>query len=185
MSERGIQLLDTADGQISELIGLLSAQGEAALSLPCPGREKLGDGTVAALASHTAGNYLRIAGFLQATDQTPGAHAEARHGRQRIPRLLPARGHAPPGHAESGHNEGTPDVEYTAKHVDFHGLLERLSAGRDALRLLADLTDEQLDTVPPTRSFRFCDGQRSLEQVVASLLNHQGHQIDAMEAAAA
>jgi hypothetical protein len=27
---------ETADGQISELIDLLSARGEAALSLPCP-----------------------------------------------------------------------------------------------------------------------------------------------------
>ena len=63
MSERGTQLLDTADGQISELIGLFSARGEASLSLRFPGREKLGDGTVAALASHTADSYLRIARF--------------------------------------------------------------------------------------------------------------------------
>jgi hypothetical protein len=62
-------------------------------------------------------------------------------------------------------------------------VLERLSAGRDALSPLADLTDEQLDTAPPTGIFRFCDGKRTLEQVVTSLLVHQGHQIDAMRAA--
>jgi hypothetical protein len=155
------------------------------LSLPCPGREKLGDGTVAALALHTADSYLRIAGFLQATGQMAGANAGARQGRHRIPRLLLARGHAPRGHAESGHDEGTHDGDYTADNVDLHGLLERLSAGRDALSLLADLTDERLDTVPPTGSFRFCDGQRTLEQVVASLLNHQGHQVGALRAAVA
>jgi hypothetical protein len=34
MSERGIELLETADGQISELIDLPSARGAVALSLP-------------------------------------------------------------------------------------------------------------------------------------------------------
>ncbi len=73
--------------------------------------------------------------------------------------------------------------DYMAENVDLPGLLERLSAGRDALSLLAGLTDEQLDTVPSAGSFRFCDGQRTLEQVVTSLLKHQGHQIDAVKAA--
>jgi hypothetical protein len=179
MSERGTQLLDTADGQISELIDLLSARGEAFLSLRCPGRENLGDGTVAALASHTADSYLRIAGFLQATSRVRAV----RPGRHRIPRLFRARGHTPPRQAEGGHDAGTHDGDYTAENVDVPGVLERLSAGRDALSLLTDLPDEQLDTAPATGSFRFCDGQRTLEQVVTSLLNHQGHQIDAMKAA--
>jgi hypothetical protein len=158
MSQRGIRLLETADAQVSELIGLLSARGEAALSLPCPGREKLGDGTVAACALHTADRYQQIAGFLQ------------------------ARGHAPPDHADGGHDEGT-HGDYTAENVDLQNLLERLSAGRDALSLLADLSDERFETVPPTGSFRFCDGQRTLEQVVANLLKHQAHQVDAVKAA--
>jgi hypothetical protein len=145
----------------------------------------MGDGTVAACASHTADRYLLIADFLQAADQMPGAHSGSGQGRHRIPRFLLARGHPPRGHAERGHDEGTHDGDYTAENVDLHGLLERLSAARDALSLLADLTDERLDTVPPTGSFRFCDGQRALEQVVASLLNHQGHQIDAIKAAVA
>jgi hypothetical protein len=183
VSERGIQLRETADEQISELIGLFSARGEAALILPCAGREKLGDGTVAALALHTADSYLRIAGFLQTTGQMSGARAEAAQGGHGIPGLLLADAHAPRGHAECGHDEGTHDGDYTAHNVDLHGLLERLSTGRDALSLLADLPDERLDSVPPTGSFRFCDGQRTLEQVVVSLLKHQGHQIDAMKAA--
>jgi hypothetical protein len=75
------------------------------------------------------------------------------------------------------------DGDYTADTVDLHDLLDLLSAGRDALSLLADLTDERVDSAPPNGSFRFCDGQRTLEQVVASLLNHQAHQIDAIKAA--
>jgi hypothetical protein len=59
LNERGNQLLETANRQISELIGLISTRGEAALRLPCPGRKKLGDGTVAACALHTADNSRR------------------------------------------------------------------------------------------------------------------------------
>jgi hypothetical protein len=179
MSERGTQLRETAEGQINELTRLFSQRGEAALRLPCPGREKLGDGTVAALASHTADSYLRIAGFLQTTSQIPVA-GQPRH---RIARLLRARSHTPPRHGESAHDDGMHDGDYATEHVDLAGLLERLSAGQDGLSLLADLTDEQLDTRPLSGSFRFCDGQRTLEQVVASLLNHQRHQIDAVKAA--
>jgi hypothetical protein len=32
----------------------------------------------------------------------------------------------------------------------------------------SELTDSQLDQVPPKHSFRFCDGQRTLEQVLAT-----------------
>ena len=152
MRGRGSQLLETADRQISRLIGLVSQVDETVLGMPCPGREKLGDGTVGALASHTADSYLRIAAFL---------------GR------LPARGHTPPTH----------DGGYTAGNVGLAGLIERLSAGREALSLLADLTDDQLDTVPPAGSFRFCDGQRTLGDVISGLLKHQGHQIDAVNSA--
>ena len=80
MSERGNQLFETADGQTSELMRLVSRAGETGLSLPCPGREKLGDGTVGALASHMADSYLRIAAFLQATDEM----SPARPGRHRV-----------------------------------------------------------------------------------------------------
>lgn len=181
MSERGNQLLDTADGQISALIALFSARGETALSRPCPGREKLGDGTVAALALHTADSYLRITGFLQAASQMPAAGTG--QGRHRVPPFLLARGHATHGHEDRGQHEGTKHGDYRAEKVDSRVLLERLSAGRDSLADLADLTDARLDGVPPAGSFKFCDGQRTLEQVVASLLNHQAHQIDAMKAA--
>lgn len=70
-----------------------------------------------------------------------------------------------------------------ARKIDLRGLLERLSAGQEALALLAELTDEQLDTVPPAGTFRFCDGHRTIVLVVSGALKHQGHQIDAIRAA--
>jgi hypothetical protein len=162
MNERGTQLQETADGQISELIALISTRGEAALRLPCPGREKLGDGTIAACAMHTADNYHRIAAFLQG--QRSGGHT-------RIAKFLHR-------HGEDKHQDN-----YQADNIDLHALLERLSAGKAGLSILADLTKAQLDTVPPASEMKFCDGQRTLQQVVTSLLNHQSHQLDALRTA--
>jgi hypothetical protein len=164
MNERGTQLHETASRQIAELIGLISTLDEAALRLPCPGREKLGDGTIAACAMHTADNYHRIAGFLQG--QGNGAH-------HRTARFLH-------GHCDDKHQD-----DYGAENIDLQALLDRVSAGRDALSVLADLTDEQLDTVPPASDMKFCDGQRTLEQVVTNLLKHQSHQLDALKTATA
>lgn len=185
MSERGIHLLEMVQGQITGLIDLLSAGGEGVLGMPCPGRQKLGDGTVAACTAHTADRYKLIAEFLQAAGQMPMTNAGNKRGPHRIPRLLLARGHGPNAHGQGGHEQRRHDGDHTDQSVDLDGLLERLSASRDALVLLADLTDERLDTVPPAGSFRFCDGQRTLEQVVAGLLKHQGHQVDAIRAAVA
>jgi hypothetical protein len=176
MSERGTQLFQMADGQLSELIDLLSARDAAALSLPCPGREKLGDGTVAACASHTAENYLRIAAFLRDEDHQHVAHGHKACGSHRIPSFLRARSH------RSGHNQDMHGAD-RAESIDRDGLLRRLSAGLDAFRVVTGLTDEQLDAVPPASDMKFCDGQRTLEQIVTNLLNHQSHQLDALRAA--
>jgi hypothetical protein len=85
MTERGKTLHATADDQIAELTALISTVDEAALRLPCPGREKLGDGTVAASAQHTADNYRRIAGFVETSDRMSAAHEPTHDGAHRIP----------------------------------------------------------------------------------------------------
>ena len=151
---RAAALLAAATEQISELTGLLSTRGEAALTLPCPARGKLGDGTVGATAAHAAGSYFRIAAFLSATVDAKGAHPPSR-----------------------------PDGEHRAENVELDDLFERLSAARDAMALLAGLTDEQLDLVPAASEMKFCDGQRTLAQILSSLLKHQRHQVDAVKAA--
>ena len=155
MSDRGSQLLKTGDRQITDLAALLSTADEATLHNPCPGREKLGDGTVAAVAIHVADTYLRIAGFVY--------------------------GHSQRSHIAHGSHEDT----HGAEHVDIPKLIQQLDAGRQALRPLADLTDKQLDAVPPAGQSRFCDGKRTTEEVLAAMLKHQSHQIDALRAAIA
>jgi hypothetical protein len=161
MTDRAKQLQATANGQVGELIALVSTWDEATLRLPCPGREKLGDGTVAACARHTADNYQRIAAFVQTSDVMSGGH----------------------GPADDGAGAGQHQDQYTADTVDLHAVVEQLSASRDILGQIAELTDGQLDAIPPNGRFRFCDGQRTLEQVLAGLLKHQRHQVDALKAA--
>jgi hypothetical protein len=183
MTERGTQLHAAADAQIAELIGLMSTVDAASLRLPCPGREKLGDGTVAASARHTAGNYQRIAAFVQTSDRRTAAHEPTEHAVHRIPRFLRTLGHGPADHGEHGPGAGPHEDQYTADNVDLGAIVEQLSASRDTVGRISELTDNQLDAIPPKDSFRFCDGQRTVEQVLASLLKHQSHQIEALRTA--
>jgi hypothetical protein len=149
MEGRGGALLSTAQTQLSDLIRTLQGREDSALKLPCPGRGKLGDGTVGAIVLHIADSYRRIAGFV--------------------------RGREMDGHGRAHRHE----------HVSVDDVLERLSGAMDALAVLGTLSDAHLDAVPPASDMKFCDGQRTLEQVIASLLKHQRHQIDAAGAALA
>jgi hypothetical protein len=185
MTERSQQLHATADAQIAELIVLISTVDEASLRLPCPGREKLGDGTVGASARHTADNYQRIAAFVQTSDRMSGAHGPGQHGGHRIPRFLRAIGHGPADHPEHDPGGGGHDGGYTADTIDVGAVVEQLSASRATLGRIAELTAPQLEAIPPDGSFRFSDGQRTLEQVLAGLLKHQAHQIEALRSALA
>jgi hypothetical protein len=185
MTQRAKQLHATTDAQIAELIDLISTLDEAALRRPCPGREKLGDGTVGASTRHTADNFRRIAGFVETGGALSGEHRTAQRGRHRTPRFLRAIGHGPAHHGEREPGAGRHDGEYTADTIDVGAVLEQLSASRATLGRIAKLTDPQLDAIPPDGSFRFCDGQRTLEQVLVGLLNHQGHQVEALRSALA
>jgi hypothetical protein len=195
MTERASDLRLTADRQIAALIELVARLDDATMRLPCPGRQKLGDGTVAASAQHAGDNYQQIAMFLHTGDRMSAPHASHRHRGHRTPRFLGAFGHAPPGHARDEHahdarphDDGVPghrpaDEAYAVDSFDPRTLLEQLSGSRRELEQIGRLSDNQLDAIPPEGSFKFCDGQRTLDQVLASLLKHQSHQIDAIAAA--
>lgn len=146
----------------------------------CSGREKLGDGTVAANAQHIADNYQRIAAFVQTGKRTSAAGDPTPLSAHRPPGFLRRFGHQRPDHGENG--TGAHANHYTADGVDPGELINQLSASRHALEQIATLSDNQLHTIPPERSFRFCDGQRTLAQVLTNLLKHQAHQIQALKA---
>jgi hypothetical protein len=170
MSDRAEQLYTTANGQIEQLVALLSSTDNATLHLPAPGREKLGDGTIGALVAHTADNYQRIAEFVQTSDRTAATHRPGQSGGHRIPRFMRALGHRPPEHSDHGPGAAAE-------------ILKQLTLSLGKLTQVNGLTNSQLNAVPPDGSFRFCDGKRTLQQVLASLLNHQAHQVQAIESA--
>jgi hypothetical protein len=183
MTERSNQLHLTADRQIAELLELISTLDDDSSRVPCPGREKLGDGTVAACVRHTADNYQRIAAFVTTSDQMSARHEPCQHGGHRRPRFLRSMGHGPASHSENGSDAASHDGPYTADNTDLAFVTAQLSTTRDILEQIAELSDSQLDAIPPEGTFRFCDGQRTLEQVLSSLLAHQAHQLDALKAA--
>jgi hypothetical protein len=151
---RAQQLQAAADRQIAELAEQLSTAGEQALARPCPGRARLGDGSVGAVAAHTTDNYHRTARFVSALRDGGKPHERGQHG------------------------EG-----YRASEIKLDVLLVRLAAARDALATIGRLSEERLEAVPPAGEIKFADGDRTLEDVLASLLKHQRHQVDALVAA--
>ena len=148
MSEQGLQLLRTADAQISELIELFSGREDGVLARPCTERARLADGTVGVVAWHTADNYRRIASFLN--NQPDSGHPDAR----------------------------------SAKDVTIPALQQLLTSSRESFARLDELSEERLNAVPAASAMRFCDGERTLQQVVRSLLVHQAHNVDTLKAAA-
>lgn len=154
MSARARQLHATADRQVAELADRLAGAGDADLKRPCPGRARLGDGTVGAVAAHATDNYGRIARFVAAYQAGSAQQPHGSHGQ-------------------------TPE----ASEVDAAVLLVRLAWAREVLARIRRCSDDQLDSQPPDGAMRFADGERSFEQVISALFKHQRHQIDAIEAA--
>jgi hypothetical protein len=81
------------------------------------------------------------------------------------------------GPSEGHHGPGS------AGAFDGRALASQLAAAQQELAAIGALSDRELDAVPPAESFRFCDGQRTLEQVLTALLTHQNHQLEALESA--
>ena len=144
--------------QIGRLIDLVSDWDDVDLRRPCPGREKLGDGSVGTLVAHTTDNYLRIAAFAAADDDS-APHRPARGIARHLPRFGHLAGgwrrHRPRDH---GHDDLPP-----AGGADADELRRRLLTARTDLGRIAELDDRQLDSVPSAGAFRFCDGKRSLD----------------------
>lgn len=166
MTTRATELHKQADDQIRALDTLISTAEGSALDLPLRNRGKLGEGTVGAVALLIADNYLRIAAAIGAL--TTSEQARAGH---HIPRWA---AHRPPGNRpHESHDDPSIVHERYREPVEAATIIERLTDAHDRLQILAELTDRQLDTVPPRGSTRFADGRRTLAQVIEAMLKHQ------------
>jgi hypothetical protein len=176
MTVRAEKLHSKADAQIGRLIDLVSVMDDADLGRPCPGREKLGDGSVGTLIAHTGDNYLRITTFVAAGGDSAAPASPPYPGRH-----LPRLGHLLGGlrrHRPRDHGHG--DLP-AAGGADVVELRRRLATARTDLVRIAELDDGRLDSIPPEGAFRFCDGKRNLGEVLTALLAHQAHQVEALE----
>ncbi|MDX5961938.1 hypothetical protein SIM91_01015 [Rhodococcus opacus] len=157
MSERGIELMTTASRQLDEMADVVASLSGPDLRKSCPD-DSAGD-TIGALAVHMAEGYHFLGRFLQAAGYGPGGRPPGN-----------GRGHA------HGHERAQPPA--AASEV-----LDRVSAGKAPIGLLADLTDEQLASVPGTGSIRFSDGRRTLEQVIEAVIAHQATHLNMLRRA--
>lgn len=156
MSERGTELMRKASRQLDEMAEFFGSLDDADLRKPCP-EDGIGDrsdgDTVGAVAAHMAQGYHFLGKFLQADGYVPGSPAAGNRK---------GRGHRyGRGHGGTLAPAALPDV------------VDRLTGGKAPIGLLADLTGEQLDSVPPAGSSRFSDGSRTLEQVIDEVIAHQ------------
>ncbi len=167
VNERGTELMRKASRQLDEMAEFFGTLNDADLRKPCPD-DDTGDSdgdTVGAVAAHMAQGYHFLGKFLQADGYVLGSPAMGNRK---------GRGHRyRPGHGRTFPPAALPDV------------VDRLTGGKAPIGLLADLTDEQLDSVPPAGSSRFSDGSRTLEQVIDEVIAHQAAHLVTLKRAVA
>jgi hypothetical protein len=161
VSHRGTELRTRMSQQLDEITEFVGTLTDADLRKPCPDETGHDAGhTVGAAATHLADGYQRLGQFLLSAGYVPGSPAAGTsHG----------HGHGY-GHQHAQAPVGVPD------------LLDRLVGGKAPIGLLAELTDEQLDSVPASAN-RFADGHRTLEQVINEVIAHQAAHLEALRRA--
>ena len=106
------------------------------------------------------------------------AAAHLAEGYYYLGRFLQATGYVS-GSSATGHTHG----RGPAPHLS--DMVHQSTGGRIPIGLLADLTDEQFDSVPPKGSSRFSDGRRTLEQVIDGVIAHQAAHLATLKRAVA
>jgi hypothetical protein len=167
VSERGDQLADRTEQQISEMIEFLTGLTESDLNAPC--RNEGAGSTVGSVAVHIAEGYgqatrvLRAAGFLMG--KAAGGPAQA---------FAHLHGHGPAHGHSHGHDHP----------VDLQETIGRLKDdGMTAANLLRGLTDEQLDSTLPPIAARFADVTKPLGKIIEGTIDHQAAHLDTMKVA--
>lgn len=161
MSGRGEKLMGKVTRQIDDIAEVFATLSEADLAKPRPASEESGK-----------------SGHVAKGRSVGDAAAHIAEGYHFIVRFLRRAGHVPGAPAGVRIHGRGPEPSLPE-------LRKRLAEAKPEVGVIADLTDEQLDNVPPPKSSRFSDGRRSLEQVIEEAIAHQaGHLNDLKRAVA-
>ena len=90
--------------------------------------------------------------------------------------------------ASMGHVPGRPpggSIHGRGPELALASLRTRLAEAKAEVGIIAGLTDEQLDSVPPPKSSRFSDGRRTLEQLIEEVILHQAQHLSDLTSALA
>lgn len=159
MCARGEALMKKVIRQIGDIDEVFASLNEADLAKARPPGEESGKSGHAA-KGRTLGD----------------AAAHIAEGYHFIVRFLRSAGYvpgAPAGGSIHGRGPSPTPIE----------LRKRLTEAKSEIGIIADLTDEQLDSVPPAKSSRFSDGRRTLEQVIEEAIAHQAEHLSDLRSA--
>jgi len=161
MSARGEALMNKVTRQIEDIAQVFATLSDSDLSRPRSTGED-SDRTRHAAKGNSVGD----------------AAAHIAEGYHFIARFLRSAGYV------SGAPAGG-SIHGRAPAPDLPALRKRLDQAKTEVGVIADLTDEQLESVPPARSSRFSNGRRSLEQVIEEAITHQAQHLADLKAAVA
>ena len=88
----------------------------------------------------------------------------------------------------AGHVPGRPaggSIHGRGPQLALASLRARLAEARTEVGIIAGLTDQQLDSVPPPKSSRFSNGRRTLGQLIGEVINHQEQHLNDLKSALA
>jgi hypothetical protein len=156
VSPRSDSLADRIETRSRELTSFLTGLGEADLRAPT---EDPGGRSAGEVVAHLGEGYHEVLAWLGRAAQDPSGAADT----------------APAG--DGHHDHGGPvDVPAVVHELEHGGV--RWAA------LVRGFTDGQLDRVPPATP-GYTDGQRTLEQIVTSMLEHQEAHLNSIRRAVA
>ena len=178
MSDRGAELMMQALDQVDEAAQTLEESTDSQLRKPyAENAEGHFATSVGGAAVHFAqgygklGKFLHEGGYLDVADRfAPGAGAGGGGG----------HGH---GHG-GGHGHGHGHGPGAHGDVTVPEVLKSLEKAREIIALLEELSDAQLDSIPPLLG-EWSDGERTLYSVLETIITHQAGHLGSLKAALA
>jgi hypothetical protein len=186
VSERVSQILIRVDLLNSELIDFVGNLTGPDLRTPCDDPECP---TVGDVVAHLAEGSKQVLGWAAVTMKGQPAQPAGNSGTGHTHGPGADHDHGPGADHDHGpgadHDHGAAGHSHApgAGHVHVDEAIEIMQTGwTTSVKMLKNLTDEQLDSVPPNAQ-GIADGNASLEQILGRMMDHQEQHLNYMKAA--